>query len=467
MIARAVPAVLLVVLAGAPSASAKAPVAQSVGSTAIALHSPKRATAGVQSIAAHLGIKTYDGRRRDLRGKHAPRGFYLYSQEIPVLARMARGAPLPFSDYAQMLADNGVRTSSDGLLARYRKRYGKAGAGGFTGGLFRTMGLKFVAGVQLTRLQEWLLFVDNFVKRPQGHGARAAQAPGDVGTWPSPADQWPHVLLMFLSLDVQLAPEISSIHQGAGGAGETQILTTGVHLFPALVYTQPFAFGPLAGLALRGNPLYVQGAFVNWNVVGSPSDVGDIDLAQSKPVTDWTGASSIVYQAAADPGDPSQAEVTHVVAATAQISASQALQQVYVMPPQLSALTTALPDIRRAGVISVIGHAPKPKPPPATVAGSWNGTWASSQNPQSGTFHAEFAVDGAGALTGTVSVAGSHCISGGTATGTVSGNHVTFGNLAAEWSIGFVGDLSGDSMSGTWTGNGCNEPDAGTWQATR
>jgi hypothetical protein len=108
---------------------------------------------------------------------------------------------------------------------------------------------------------------------------------------------------------------------------------------------------------------------------------------------------------------------------------------------------------------------------PASIAGAWRGTWSSQKYPGlTGHFALTFVQQGS-ALSGTISITGSSCISGATLTGQLTGTQITFGVVQGAETVAYSGTWSGASMSGTWTithgsGGACTT-DNGDWSATR
>jgi hypothetical protein len=141
------------------------------------------------------------------------------------------------------------------------------------------------------------------------------------------------------------------------------------------------------------------------------------------------------------------------------VSAATATAPPSVLLPPPSAVSTASPAASIADT---------------TVAGTWNGTWINSPDfgkPQAtGNFSVTFTVNGT-TLTGVSTVSGKTCVKGGTSTGTVVGNNISFGFLSDPTRpVQFEGAINGNTMSGTWSATAC-PPLAiqvyGTWEATK
>lgn len=100
------------------------------------------------------------------------------------------------------------------------------------------------------------------------------------------------------------------------------------------------------------------------------------------------------------------------------------------------------------------------------LGGIWGGEYVSTSTPGStGTFILDWTQSGS-ALSGTISVANSECVSEGTITGTTDGATITFGAVQGTYAIAYEGTVSGDSMSGTYSSPSCGNA-AGTWQAAK
>lgn len=101
----------------------------------------------------------------------------------------------------------------------------------------------------------------------------------------------------------------------------------------------------------------------------------------------------------------------------------------------------------------------------AAIAGTWEGTWSSSEFEVSGTFMMTFEETDDG-FTGTIQIQGSDCVTDGQVTAAVHGTAITIGAVQAEQEIAFAGEVSDDAMSGTYSSPaGCGD-DSGTWEAT-
>ena len=120
------------------------------------------------------------------------------------------------------------------------------------------------------------------------------------------------------------------------------------------------------------------------------------------------------------------------------------------------------------GFVTVSYHEEgKPEPPaPSPASGqSWQGTWSSAKFPISGTFQLDVTMS-ATSMAGTLSVAGSDCISAGKLQSKVSGSTVEFGLVAGGRAlITFHGTITGGRMTGTYASGADCGNDKGSWQA--
>ncbi|MDP9239744.1 MAG: hypothetical protein M3O55_03765 [Actinomycetota bacterium] len=104
-------------------------------------------------------------------------------------------------------------------------------------------------------------------------------------------------------------------------------------------------------------------------------------------------------------------------------------------------------------------------PATGSIAGAWNGTFTVTGQPGQGTFTVTFATAGS-ALTGTIHINNSTCVSDGTITGTLSGTQINFGAVRAAQKISFTGALVADKLAGSYSAPAC-PGGSGTWAATR
>jgi hypothetical protein len=103
------------------------------------------------------------------------------------------------------------------------------------------------------------------------------------------------------------------------------------------------------------------------------------------------------------------------------------------------------------------------------LTGTWNGTWKYRIGAaHSGTFVVSFKQKGT-QLSGSVSIAGANCITGGPIHGSVHGSNIQFGVVNAQHTIDYTGTWTKNSMSGPFSTTTCGGDIhfSGTWQATR
>jgi hypothetical protein len=96
------------------------------------------------------------------------------------------------------------------------------------------------------------------------------------------------------------------------------------------------------------------------------------------------------------------------------------------------------------------------EPPPSAddgddVSGTWSGTWQNtSPDGSSGTFEMTLEQDGS-AMTGSIVVHDTPCLSAGEISGVVSNGEIQFGAVKAQSQIVFTGSLGeGDTMGGSY-----------------
>ena len=124
-------------------------------------------------------------------------------------------------------------------------------------------------------------------------------------------------------------------------------------------------------------------------------------------------------------------------------------------PPVASAGPTATPP----------SPPPKPSPTGGSLAGTWSGQWANQTPDQStGGFTLTWTQKGS-TLSGSITITGTPCLSGGSITGSISGSTITFGAVNGQVSVGYNGTVSGSSMAGTYATDCGNA--RGTWTASR
>jgi hypothetical protein len=99
------------------------------------------------------------------------------------------------------------------------------------------------------------------------------------------------------------------------------------------------------------------------------------------------------------------------------------------------------------------------------LSGNWTGTWTdTSPDHSTGSFQLRWQEQGT-ALTGTIVVNGTRCLTNGTITGGLNGDTISFGAVAGQVVVTYTGKVSGTTMSGTY-GTACGNA-VGTWQASK
>ncbi len=149
--------------------------------TAALLADPATAEEGVWSLLANLGIGVYtpDAVAVLPGSERGPDDFFVFDFEVDLLAAGAASAPQPFTAFHSTFTALGIEISEQDLLAEYRRIYLDEAAGEWLPQLFAEMGMTFEAGMELNRLQAWLLRLDALVP-PNGSDVEAAAAPGAI-----------------------------------------------------------------------------------------------------------------------------------------------------------------------------------------------------------------------------------------------------------------------------------------------
>jgi hypothetical protein len=244
-----------------------------------------------------------------------------------------------------------------------------------------------------------------------------------------------------------------------------------------------------------------RGAQVTWGVPAI-SQPALVTLGTSESVTDANGQARWTFLGERDPGEAPGPDRSATVAI-----------DLTVHRPELDAARSKLTDALLGGVPTILrpfvgeifsffvdplqkavndlidtkasGNAtltyhdappatPAPTAPPsapASITGTWNGAWASDQYVGlTGGFTLKF-TQRESALSGTITIVGSNCISGATISGQLSGNRITFGAVKGAETVAYEGTWSGAAMGGTWavtqaSGGECTL-DSGSWQAAR
>jgi hypothetical protein len=106
-----------------------------------------------------------------------------------------------------------------------------------------------------------------------------------------------------------------------------------------------------------------------------------------------------------------------------------------------------------------------PPPPSTSLSGTWAGTWANQVPDQStGSFTVTWTQNG-NALTGSITISGTPCLSGGSITGSVNGATISFGAVQGQVTVEYSGTVASTTMSGTYATD-CGKA-RGSWTATR
>lgn len=101
----------------------------------------------------------------------------------------------------------------------------------------------------------------------------------------------------------------------------------------------------------------------------------------------------------------------------------------------------------------------------AALSGTWKGDWENTSPDSSrGTFTIQWQQLGTG-LTGTITVNGTPCLTGGSISGSVSGDHIDFGVVTGQAQVVYTGSVNGTKMSGTYS-TSCGNAQ-GNWTATK
>ena len=167
--------------------------------------------------------------------------------------------------------------------------------------------------------------------------------------------------------------------------------------------------------------------------------------------------------AASPPPSPPAANVSQAPAsqsaASPAPSAAAASPSPAALPasPSPAASATALPS-------------PAPSPSAATgtgIAGTWNGTWQDKTPDQAGGTFVVTLTQSGNALTGSIVVKGTPCLTSGTVTGAVNGNAISFGAVSGRIQIKYDGSITGSTMKGTYTASAACSDATGAWQAAR
>lgn len=109
---------------------------------------------------------------------------------------------------------------------------------------------------------------------------------------------------------------------------------------------------------------------------------------------------------------------------------------------------------------------PSPTGALGDLSGTWSGNWAdTSPDTAAGTFKVIWTQQGS-TVSGTITISGTPCLSGGTVSGTISGSKITFGAVQGQRKVDYTGSVSGTSMHGTYSAPKCGNA-VGNWNATQ
>jgi hypothetical protein len=306
--------------------------------TADALTDPERAEIGVWSLLANLGIGVYtgDGEQILAGSELSEHDFWVYDFELPLLAHLAQGDPLPFSLTTYRLTAVGFKGSTIDLIRVYRDTYA-LNADKFLVQLFSAMDVKFREGLELNPLQEWLLMLDTFVPANgstaakggylfsvvPGRGAFSVSAQGGPCGFISGGQvqaNWGiiqsgtelnmllaaeaayyaiHGLLLAQSAQATLEASPNSAHEGHGELGDVIDLTATVTMS---YVPQNFPVGGTqCGVLVNLDPPLVgpqQGVEIEWDIPAVISEHGSVDMPEGgASLTDYQGQSKVRFQA--------------------------------------------------------------------------------------------------------------------------------------------------------------------------
>ena len=101
----------------------------------------------------------------------------------------------------------------------------------------------------------------------------------------------------------------------------------------------------------------------------------------------------------------------------------------------------------------------------ANLSGTWLGTWQNkTPDAASGTLQIQWVQQGP-ALSGSITIAGTPCLTGGKIAGALNGNRISFGAVQGQVQVAYTGIVSGATISGTYA-TPCGQAE-GTWTATK
>ena len=138
-------------------------------------------------------------------------------------------------------------------------------------------------------------------------------------------------------------------------------------------------------------------------------------------------------------------------------------------PPATQAPASVAPSTAGASASTAASAAPATPSAPAVpgLAGTWDGTWKNTTPDQStGTFVLTWTQNGS-ALTGSIVVKGTPCVTGASITGSVSGSSISFGVVSGQIKIAYDGTISGTTMKGTYAAPATCADAKGSWEAVK
>ncbi len=168
---------------------------------------------------------------------------------------------------------------------------------------------------------------------------------------------------------------------------------------------------------------------------------------------------------AATPGPATPAAVGSPTPAALVASAAPSASPAQPTPAPTAAATVAVAPATSAPTPTAqptptIG----PSEAPTDLNGTWVGTWQNSTpDTSAGTFQITWARKGK-TMAGTIKIDGTPCLTGGTITGTLSGDKIAFGAVSGQVEVSYTAPIAGSRMSGTYATN-CGEA-RGDWEAT-
>jgi len=137
-------------------------------------------------------------------------------------------------------------------------------------------------------------------------------------------------------------------------------------------------------------------------------------------------------------------------------------------PPATEAPASVAPSTAGASSTAASAAPATPSGPAVPgLAGTWDGTWKDTTPDQStGTFALTWTQNGS-ALTGSIVVKGTPCVTGASVTGSVSGSSISFGVVSGQIKIAYDGTISGTTMKGTYAAPAACADAKGSWEAVK